>query len=390
MRILWAANFTAQSSYANQSRLLLPRLRQMGHTIEVLELGGSGNTPKDILDFRVLPPYHDAMCNDSIRDHAKAINPDVIISLTDQWALNGETWAAAGNWYPWTPIDHMPAPPQVVKEVKSANGILAMSRFGVEQLKNAGLSALYVPCAYNPALWYAVPHQTRQEMRRADGISPDTFYVSFVGVNDSAPNRKGIPELLAAWTLFHARYPKSHLHLHTSIIGNKPLSPSQGVNIAWILETLNVVRDSVSFPNQYAYRTGIPQRKLHALANVSDLFILPTRGEGFGLPLIEFQACGCPVATTAFAAGNELIFGGWGIDGELDWSWQDATALKPGITSIFENLEDAYQKWATDQSLYERIRATAIEDVSDYAIDTVIERHWIPALEQAANSYLLR
>ena len=45
---------------------------------------------------------------------------------------------------------------------------------------------------------------------------------------------------------------------------------------------------------------------LAALYRGCDVFVLPYRGEGFGMPLLEAMACGKPVITTA--AGSALHF----------------------------------------------------------------------------------
>ena len=41
--------------------------------------------------------------------------------------------------------------------------------------------------------------------------------------------------------------------------------------------------------------------------NCMDLFVLPTAGEGFGIPTIEAMACGVPVAVTNYTTAWEII-----------------------------------------------------------------------------------
>jgi len=51
---------------------------------------------------------------------------------------------------------------------------------------------------------------------------------------------------------------------------------------------------------------NLPSSTLQALYSVASAFLFPSLAEGFGWPLIEAQACGCPVITTDAAPMNEV------------------------------------------------------------------------------------
>lgn len=53
----------------------------------------------------------------------------------------------------------------------------------------------------------------------------------------------------------------------------------------------------------------VPQEDLVALYNLADLFILPSFYEGFGIPVIEAMACGCPVIASDAGALPEIAGG---------------------------------------------------------------------------------
>ena len=44
--------------------------------------------------------------------------------------------------------------------------------------------------------------------------------------------------------------------------------------------------------------TGVAEEDLRALYSMASVMIFPSFQEGFGWPIIEAQACGCPVATS--------------------------------------------------------------------------------------------
>jgi len=59
--------------------------------------------------------------------------------------------------------------------------------------------------------------------------------------------------------------------------------------------------------NIYVREEDLPDHKMPSLYTMADCFVLPTRGEGWGLPMFEALACGVPVITTGYGAPNETL-----------------------------------------------------------------------------------
>jgi len=79
---------------------------------------------------------------------------------------------------------------------------------------------------------------------------------------------------------------------------------------------------------------GIPDEEVPQFYRGGDAFVLATRGEGFGLPILEALACGLPVVTT-------------GATGPLDYLLKDGKPL-PGVhlvpakTKLFDGRDSCY------------------------------------------------
>ena len=92
-------------------------------------------------------------------------------------------------------------------------------------------------------------------------------------------------------------------------------------------------------PN-HSVSMGMPAESLSGLYQFFDVLCLPTVGEGFGIPLIEGMASGCPIVTTDCSVTSEII-GQAGIlvePGHYEIMTKDNEMLRP-IPSISAMVE---------------------------------------------------
>ncbi len=379
MRAIWAANYSSQSAYAIQSRLFVPSLMRAGHSMTVFELGASTSLPQSINGINIVPIGLDPLGADMFQAHSERAQAHAVLTLVDAWGLNADVMRRV-NWFPFVPVDTQPIAPAIAEVLKACQRPLAISHYGEGELRRVGHDPIYWPHAIDPAIWHPMD---KAAMREKLGIRPEQFFVSFVGVNDSVVSRKGIPELLMAWQIFSAQNPDALLYMHTATHGNLAVNNSGGVRIDKLMETFGINPASIKIVDQYRYRTGIPASELAAIAAASDVLVLPTRGEGCGVPLIEFARVGTPAITTNFAGGAEHAYGGWLVEGAPEWAWQNALSMKIDIAALVEAME-----MARDDRNNPKRRAVAIEGARQHDIENVMSKYALPAMNLIAEHVL--
>lgn len=187
---------------------------------------------------------------------------------------------------PWFPVDMHPLPRLIREKISQAFRRIVFSKFGLEEVNAAGLDAYYVPHGVNTKVFRP---GDRKQLRQQLGFPEDVFLVGMVAANKGNPSRKAFTPQLEAYAAFHKRHPDSLLYLHTST-GER--GENSGVNLVEFLNHLGLqpVRDYV-FCDQYMNLLGFPDAHMSALYNAFDVHMLVSMGEGFGIPILEAQAC---------------------------------------------------------------------------------------------------
>lgn len=381
MRIIWhsVAPMVA-TGYGTQTRVLVRELRRRGHDVIVSAtygIGGHSCVTED--GIPVLPiganPYRYG--NDSIRQHVHRFRPDLVVTFLDVWVLDPETWRPL-PWAALVPVDSDPLMERNHKALEACRWPVAMSRFGERVLKEAGFVPHYCPLCYDPAEYSPMDREEARRQLQADRGCDLTgkYIVAVTSANVGSNGRKNFPEIFKAWAEFSKRHWDARLYLHTDTTGKV----QGGDDLERMARMFGCDLDTIIIPDQYRYAfSAYPAEFLRCVYNAADCYLNPSRSEGFGLPIVEAQACGCPVLVTAFAAGAELCFGGMLLEGEMQFQAGMCQQMHVGSQAIMAGLE-----WMYENRGNEAQRARAIEGAKTYELGRIMDEYMMPMLAAIA------
>lgn len=379
MKITWASNAPwVPTGYGTQTRQMLKRLLADGHEVAVANNFGLQARPMADPDTGapVFPIGADTYGNDVLLQHHRMFGGDLILTLYDVWVYKNPEFDAAPI-ASWTPVDHFPVPPQVL-EWAQKHDTIAMSRFGQRAFADKGVTSYYAPHALELDTWKPTPTlPDGKTVREALDVPTDAFLVMINAANKgNVPPRKAWNEMLYSLAVLMRQHDDVYVYLHTELRG-----VYGGVDLIFLMMSLGIPPERVKFPDQYANLTGlIDPEVLAAYYTAADVLLATSMGEGFGIPVIEAQACGTPVIVTDFSAQPELVGGGWTVPYQPFWDVTQGSWLAlPLIPDIVGRLKEAREAKGD-----EGLRTLALAKAAEYEADAVYAEYWKPILEALA------
>lgn len=145
-----------------------------------------------------------------------------------------------------------------------------------------------------------------------NGFEPDIFHV----VNDAerlseVRSRYKLPDRFILWT-GQIYPPKNCGRLLEALARVRDQVPHHLVIAGeerWRAKEALKVIEGLDLSDRVNFAGWVSHEDLPVLYNLADLFVLPSLYEGFGIPLIEAMACGCPVLTSKTGSPPEVVDG---------------------------------------------------------------------------------
>jgi glycosyltransferase involved in cell wall biosynthesis len=234
--------------------------------------------------------------------------------------------------------------------LRRAESFIAISSEVATELENHGVNPAIIhpiPNSVDTDRFFPVDHAEKLELRRKLGIPQQRKIIIYTG---RLVSYKGLPLLMQVWQEIQCKYNNATL----LIVGSGGLDIHNCEKELKKFVKKNGLQDRVSF-------TGNVEN-VHEYLKSSDIFVLPTENEAFGISLIEAMACGLPVIST-FVGGIKDIL----------QNQQNGIVVNPGD---FKQLYDSLDLLINDTFLSVKLGREGLSTAKErYSTDLVIPRY---------------
>jgi glycosyltransferase involved in cell wall biosynthesis len=181
--------------------------------------------------------------------------------------------------------------------------VYIISRFGTDECLKMGIQAEHLQVGVDTSIWPVRTEKDKIRSKQVLNIPDDAFVMCTVADNQE---RKNIVAAMDAFAEIKKQHPNSKYVLVTrehNLIGWRLRDYAMEIGIS---------RDFV------IVERGSTQQELWLTMASADVFVLPSKAEGLGMPLLEAMAMGIPCVATDACGMKELLADGrgWLIDAE--------------------------------------------------------------------------
>ena len=372
LTIFWVSDGGHHSTgYGITTNHLTRRMVADGHRVFVYGPGGFYGGKIDLAPNLTLLSANfgdDRWGNQTLAQHLNGARPDVIITWLDCQGLSEYGWQEIPTFM-WAPIDSWPVPSAERAILSRAERLFVPSRWGQSVLKEYhDIDSEYLPCGIDLDC-YDIDAGAGEKWRKLlhPALDDDAFLIGMVGLNSGAPDRKGYGFAFDIIKEFHQRHPETRAYIHTNYHGD-----GMAINLQDLRFEMELM-DVIYFSKPMGSVTPLPDY-LRGAYNAFDVLLHCGNSEGFGLPIVEAQACGTPVVANACSAVTELL-GPWSVGCEPmgDMLLQPCTRIAlPSVQRMLDGLEVAYEHWQAGKVDKREVRS----GVARFEQDALYDREW--------------
>lgn len=278
MPVNWHSIANVSSGYANSSRKLMIALDEQHVKVHYRYVYGPG-TPNPVMEPQASSDYRINLFNGRHRDPRA---PEVVYGQGDVFFKNSGAYKIG---YTMLEVDGLPR--DWVVQCNQMNEVWVPSNFNAATFRDSGVRVpIHVmPLGVDPN--YFNPHI--KATRFSDRF---TFLTVF-----EWGERKSPLEMLQTFV--------NEFRHDDVLLVCKVTNADPHVNVHEELRKLNVFGARCGI--HILYNQNLEDYLLGSLYRAADCFVLPTRGEGWGMPILEAMACGLPTIATNWSAQTDFL-----------------------------------------------------------------------------------
>lgn len=283
------------SGYLNIIAPLCRELSLRGHEIKAVGLGYSGEEhPFDysIIPCRSFPDAH-AMVNNLKHQWGTEILI-VALDIPQQEGFIGISKELGIKIISITPLENPPLTMSWSFILQQADKVFFISQMGADEAQKAGVeSAEHLLVGMDTRAWRLRTKEEYEEGRKLFNIAPDALVVLTVADNQERKNLSKAMEII------------SKVKKEKSVKVKYILVTREKSEVGWKLRDLAMTYGIAS--DVMIFERGMPFGELYGLYALSDSFLLTSKAEGLGMPVMEAMSVGIPVVSTNCGAMPELL-----------------------------------------------------------------------------------
>lgn len=355
-KILWYGDGVALSGFGRIANEVCRRLKRRGYSVQLASIQYTGHPTELIKELDWVWALGGRDIWNEITGIVNYTQPDILISCQDfPYHVNLFHGCRIDfsklKWIGITPVDGVPIDPGWLKIIEQTDGFMTISEFGVEAFRQEGKRVDLCHPAADANEFYPLDDVERAKMREIAGYKPDDYVVGVVAMNQG---RKAIPPMIEAFYEFAKDKPNAKLYLDMDDI-----SPA-GWHIPNLLKQMKWSEDEqkrIKYKkDMFTHPELLPLVNRYALM---DAHMVISHREGFGLPLMEAQACRIPVLALDYCSGTEICGDGRGLLVKtLPYreygTWGGAKDCYPDTVDLIVKLNQLYNNPAEAKAIAER------------------------------------
>ncbi len=296
-----------------------------------------------------------------------ALSPEVILLHADMHFFLPyldllKAWKGAVVGWFTVDFDQEKNPSPLVPVLQRCQRVLGMADFGLNQIKKDYEGPVgKVPLGVDTRYFQPVAAEKKLQLRHTWQL-PDQGFIFLTVANNFW--RKGIEYAVQSFSIYCQQYPEaaahSFLYLHTE---RTPELTEQ-------IQVLGLQKKVLITPDYDPIKAPISTQTLAELYQLSDVFLLCTLGEGFGMTLLEAQASGLPVIASDNSVIREVTQGN-----ALYIPCPHRVPGKTGGRMVWMDAPDPHEaaflmhQLYSDSDQYFRLAEKALQDVRHYNWD---------------------